>query len=359
MTTTSNLSTLFALLFLLSACNSENYQPPFQASGMIDGINIDWPTFTRKAPGSDNWPVTWGHDDRQYTSWGDGGGFNGTNREGRVSIGVASIEGGYPDFTGRNILGGKDSKSTPQFKGKSYGILAIDKKLYMWVSPGSGKQSYRESRLYYSNDLGLTWSAANWSFNRKDGIVNPTFCQFGIAYASARDEYVYIYANNIKDDTELKIQKPGEITLIRAPKASLLQKNTYEYFSGLDSEQKPMWAREYNQKLPVFSDDNGVGWNLSVSYNSGLERYFLITEHGVSFEGNIGIFDSPNPWGPWSTVYYGKFSPEKEIPQNTFFYNFSNKWLHNNGLKFILVFTGIKSNDSWNSVEGEFILAKP
>ena len=47
----------------------------------------------RAAEGSDNWPVTWSDDDHQYAVWGDGGGFEGNESDGRASFGVARIEG--------------------------------------------------------------------------------------------------------------------------------------------------------------------------------------------------------------------------------------------------------------------------
>lgn len=43
---------------------------------------------------------------------------------------------------------------------------------------------------------------------------------------------------------------------------------------------------------------------MSVSYNAGLKRYLLITEHTETHRGNMGIFDAPHPWGPWTTVCY-------------------------------------------------------
>ena len=36
----------------------------------------------------------------------------------------------------------------------------------------------------------------------------------------------------------------------------------------------------------------------------GLGRYILTTEHTVSFEGNLGIFESEQPWGPWHQFHW-------------------------------------------------------
>jgi hypothetical protein len=45
---------------------------------------------------------------------------------------------------------------------------------------------------------------------------------------------------------------------------------------------------------------------------------------------------------------------EPYVEASTFFWNFSNKWLSSDGRDFVLVFTGVGSNDSWNTVHGTF-----
>ncbi len=136
-------------IFLLG-CKSDPVIPPYHASQFISGIDLDWSTYLKMAPGSDNWPITWARNNHQYTTWGDGGGFGGTNDVGRVSLGVAKIQGTYDDFIPTNIWGGENSDNLATFKGKSYGILALGNDLYMWVSPGSNIRGYEHSRLYRS-----------------------------------------------------------------------------------------------------------------------------------------------------------------------------------------------------------------
>ena len=103
---------------------------------------------------------------------------------------------------------------------------------------------------------------------------------------------------------------------------------------------------------------------MAVSFNSGIRRFLLTTWHNKhigsmdrsKFKGKWGIFDAPEPWGPWTTVAYYNNNwglGNKE----TFFYNFSNKWLSRDGKAFVLVFAGIGSFDSWNTVRGTFVLA--
>src|SRR5688572_6458484 len=75
---------------------------PYPRSPVLRGWTIDWSTHQRQAPGSDNWPMTWAADDHLYTAWGDGGGFGGSNSDGRVSLGVARVEGPAHDYRGSN-----------------------------------------------------------------------------------------------------------------------------------------------------------------------------------------------------------------------------------------------------------------
>ena len=76
---------------------------PYPASDYITGVTWDWSTRDTLAPGSDNWPVTWADDNHQYTCWGDGGGFGGTNSLGSVSLGFARVEGDWHNYTGKNV----------------------------------------------------------------------------------------------------------------------------------------------------------------------------------------------------------------------------------------------------------------
>jgi hypothetical protein len=347
---------LFSLIVPLLSIPVLHAQPeriiPYPPSRVILDVVFDWTTQARHADGSDNWAVTWAADDHQYTSWGDGGGFNSVNGEGRVSLGVARIEGHWDAYTGINIWGGFEAANPALFSGKSYGILALGESLHMWVSPGSGVENYKEARLAMSTDHGATWTKTNWAFSQQEALILPTILQFGRDYAGARDNYVYHYAVRLREASVRRIQQPGAIDLMRVPQDRLLERSAYEFFAGIDSSANPIWTPNIEERVPVFEDANGVGWTVSVSYNPGLDRYFLITEHRETYSANMGIFDAPEPWGPWTTVeYYDNWGGTEE----TFFWNFSTKWLSEDGREFTLIYTGTGDQDSWNTVRGRFI----
>jgi hypothetical protein len=332
---------------------------PYPPSAIISDMFFDWETHDRWAPGSDNWPITWADDDHQYTSWGDGGGFGGTNEDGRVSLGFARVQGTATSYQGYNVWGGKKGANPATFDGKSYGIISISGVLYAWVSPGSGSTGYSEARLYRSSNYGASWSPASWAFTQTAGIIFPTFLQFGKDYQGARDTNVYIFATNLKDADALQVQTPGEIVLLRVPATRLMERAAYEFFAGLDSRGRPTWTTTLGGRKPVFSDRNGVGWNVSGSFNPGLNRYILMTEHTETSLGYFGVFDAPEPWGPWTTVKYSGDFGAPHIEASTFFWNLSTKWLSADGIRFTLVFTGIGENDSWNTIRGSFVLKEP
>ncbi|HWP91063.1 MAG TPA: DUF4185 domain-containing protein [Thermodesulfobacteriota bacterium] len=358
---------LCIILFVIIGCGgdgrdgAESFSSPHPRSLLITGISFDWSTHKRLAPGSDNWAITWADDGHQYTVWGDGGGFGGTNKDGRVSLGVARIEGSKNDYKGFNVWGGKNAENPAQFEGKSEGIISIGGSLYMWRNgDGSGSDAFKFSRLYKSTNRGATWTYTGVEFNQGTqadlGFFAPCFLQFGQDYKGARDNFVYIYAPNIKQ-LQWDVQFPGEITLMRVPIAAIENQGEYEFFSGLDDNGNPTWTSNINNRKPVFQDPNGV-MRTSVSYNQPLDKYFLVTEHVSRAKGNIGIFEADEPWGPWRTVLYEMAFGAPNIEPNTFYWNFSNKWLSADGRNFVLVFTGKEFNDSWNTLEGTFLLSK-
>ena len=374
-----------ARLFLLFA-SSQFVQtliaaPPYPGSDVITGFSLDWSTHQRFAQGSDNFQLTWADDDNLYGAWGDGGGFGGTNSRGRVSIGVARIEGSPPNIRGINVWGGHGGRNPAKFRGKSWGMISVDKSLYMWIVPGKpdGKNyrsPYEYIELAQSTDRAATWTKGDWKFLQSENLTIPTFLNFGKdneGVPARFGDFVYSYFIRPKNRTiqqygpqgvGLIVHKPGALYLARVrPRDLLANKSNYEFYRGLDTTGHPLWGT-VAEKSPVFEDPNGVGWCMSASYNPFFNRVLLCTEHGNSQQGTIGIFDAPAPWGPWTTVkYFDRSSPfgvareGSKLPwkNNVFFVAFATKWIQQE--TFVLNFTGSGSgsdNDSFNTVRGKF-----
>ncbi len=360
---------------------------PYPDSTLVKGLSLDWSTHSRGAQGSDNFQLTWADDDNLYGAWGDGGGFGGTNKNGRVGLGVARISGPGHDWTGANRWGGHNPENPVQFggKGKSWGMISVDGVLYMLVVPdqiaGKGyRNHYQYVEVWKSTDHAATWSRPSWRFLQSENLTIPTFLNFGKDHAGVPPElggYVYVYficpqsptmEQQGPEGVGLIVHKPGRIYLARVHKNNIARnKSDYRFYRGLDGAGNPRWGG-ISEKLPVFQDANGTGWCMSAHYNPGLRQYFLCTEHGPSSTGQLGIFVAPLPWGPWSTVSYntaaelfGASRPGSTLPwrNNVFFLAFATKWLSEDGKSFTLNFTGAGQgfdNDSFNTVCGTFDL---
>jgi hypothetical protein len=322
-------------------------QAPYPPSPVISGVTWDFSGMTQAAPGSDEWPITWSSDDNLYTSWGDGGGFGGTNDNGRVSIGVARVSGTGDSWQGTNVFGGFNSEAPATFVGKSAGILSVGGVLYMNVQE---QDVWEDSKMGFSTDFGHTWTFSNGSFSNSPwdftngNFVGPTFLQFGKDYAGARDNYVYGY------DVEAG-SSPHNIVMFRVPKTQIMTRASYEFFAGLDGSGNPTWTADINQMKPVFTDPNGVGWGVRAFYNPVLHRYLLTDQRNDS--AAWGIFDAPEPWGPWTTVAYYDTWIDSTFK---FEYNFNQKWMSSDGLTLYMVFSGQGSFDAFNVIKATFTL---
>jgi hypothetical protein len=354
---------------------------PYPRSSLITDIRLDWSTHRRFAQGSDNFQLTWADDGHLYGAWGDGGGFGGTNRVGRVGLGVARIEGPSSHYTGFNVWGGHQPENAATFDGKSWGMICVDRALYMWVVPDKPTEKpyrnhYEYVELARSVDHAATWTKAPWKFRQSEHLTIPTFLNFGKDNAKAPTELAdYVYSYFIRprgptieqqgpDGVGLIVHKPGALYLARVRENAIFAgKAEYQFYRGLDREGRPRWG-SVSEKRPVFEDPNGVGWCMSACYVPALDRILICTEHDASSQGILGIFDAPTPWGPWTTVKYldrsNPFGANRRgsgLPwrSNVFFAAFPTKWF--DGLAFTMNFTGAgqgRDNDSFNTVQGSF-----
>jgi hypothetical protein len=286
-------------------------------------------SIVRKAFHSDNWPITWADDDCLYTAYGDGRGFKPYTQE-LLSLGVAKVSGDPPDISGINVRteSGELSGFGPQ-GGKASGMLSVGGVLYMWV------RNLDNSRLAWSTDHGTSWQWCDWKFEFSFGA--PTFLNFGRDYAGARDEYVYVYSH----DGDSAYLPADRMVLARVPKGRILERDAYAFFVGTDEANVPLWTNDLAGRGAVF-EHAGRCLRSGISYNAGLGRYLWWQQlprkerDDTRFNGGFGLYDAPEPWGPWTTAY---FTGEWDTgPGDTG--SLSPKWMSEDGHRCHLVFSG-------------------
>jgi hypothetical protein len=294
---------------------------PAPPSPVIKGIT--WAPkeqIIRKAKGSDNWPLTWGDDDRQYTAYGDGNGFEPFVPK-RLSLGFARISGDPTDFTGENVRSPTGEQVGGGAKGvKASGMLMVGGTLYMWTRYAGN------SRLAWSSDGGATWQWADWRFTTSFGC--PTFLNFGRDYAGARDDFVYVYSH----DHDSAYQAADRMVLARVPKDRVRDRAAYEFFTG------DGWTNDIARRGAVFTHV-GRCYRSNVTYNAGLKRYLwcqTLPGSDARFKGGFGIYDAPEPWGPWTTAY---FTEDWDVGPGESS-SFPTKWMSADGRTLHLVYSG-------------------
>ncbi len=305
--------------------------PPYPPSRLV--TRVEWApqaTIVRRAPGGDNWPLTWGDDDALYTAYGDGNGFAPFVPE-KLSLGFARVTGGPEDFAGVNL-----PSPTGDFRGdgrsgrKASGILMVDGVLYVLA------RNRDNAQLGWSRDHGATWTWADWRFATSFGC--PTFLNFGKDYAGARDGYVYVYS----PDSEGAYEPADRMVLARVPRDRIAQAGAYEYFVASDGRGGATWSRDIKRRGAVFANP-GACFRGGVSYDAGLKRYLWcqILPHsthpqGQRFQGGFGIYEAPEPWGPWATVFYTTDWDTGPGESSSF----PTKWMSADGRTLHLVFSG-------------------
>jgi hypothetical protein len=329
------LLTVFVCWFSSLSANStsdtvKGAVPPYPPSRVI--TDIEWApvdTIVRRAQGSDNWPLTWADDNHLYTAYGDGWGFT-PRTEKKLSLGLARIAGDPPDFKASNIRSSSAEQIGQGAHGKkASGMLMVEGTLYMWV------RNAENSQLAWSEDHGKTWIWSDWRFTTSLGA--PTFLNFGKNYADPRDGYVYVYSH----DSDTAYDRADRMVLARVPVSKLRERTAYKFFQELRSG-RPLWTLDIERRGSVFSHP-GMCYRNGITYNAGLKTYLWCQIHpdskhaqGPRFQGGFGVYEAPEPWGPWRTVY---FTRNWDVgPGETS--SFPSKWISPDGKTAYLVFSG-------------------
>jgi hypothetical protein len=345
-------------------------EPPYPPSKVITGIHWD---FSQTAPqrvarGSDIWPLTWGVDGELYTAWGDGGGFTGSDSRGRVSIGFGKISGvpsdeSEPTFIGHNIWGVAPDYAETQavFGGKIQSMFSAGGVLYAYGGisthadckcpdptklEGDGPKEGR--RLAWSKDLGRTWKVSRWKSSD-----NVYFLNFGRNNWEARDQYVYEYFLRRNDPSHIYLRRVRPARLTSAPARSR------EYLAGVDAGAEHVhWSRHEKDATAIFFDPANVSLP-QVTYDAAIGRFLLTVghnpggTHATLSAGQLGVFESAHPWGPWATVDYRDDWGSFDATATGAFLglHMPSKWMSADGKTVWAVFSNLRELDSFNLVK--------
>lgn len=186
------------------------------------------------------------------------------------------------------------------------------------------------AQLAWSDDRPVTW---HWEFRLEESFGSPAFLQFVRNYEGARGRFVYVYSQ----DGPSAYDASDSLVLARVATDRILRREAYEFFSHVDSAGTPVWTSDIRRRGKVFSFP-GHCQRVGAVYNPFCRRYLLSL--GFDQSGGWGIFDAPEPWGPWSTAFFTRdwgIGPTHD-------YRLRSKWTSEGGKTMALVFSGREHN---------------
>jgi hypothetical protein len=242
-------------------------------------------------------------------------------------------------------------------------LVSVDGVLYaiggFWTSQNAQDPAQRSgSGPYYSiawsADLGNSWQTALWSTPSMLG----TFLNFGRDNAGAIDSYVYVYYMRSGDRQHVFLKRVANNQLLADPSAP----GIYQYLSAVTAHGRAArWSAAEPEARAIFRDPNNVDYP-DVVYDLKLHRYLMTVGHYRSGSysdasiGQFGLFESPHPWGPWSTIEYGDdWGLYGRAAAGDFLgMHMPNKWVGLDGKSRWFVFSGLREWDSFNLIEARF-----
>ena len=345
----------------------------------INGIQRLEETTLRLGGQGDNWHMTWAENNKQYMALCDGSGW--TTIEGYTgkpyNTRVYAIEGDPPDLAFEHLSGYPDlySETAPNInRYYGFGILALKGRIYHFLSTPNhvfDKPNARfvGAKLIYSPDNGQIWrnqdgspvrwekweerSAENMVFFREPGEAFSllTVLQMGENYANNRDGFVYLYAPNGNIEGTM-----NQLVLLRVHQDHILDRSSYEFFAGGNSEGSTRWTRGIDERTVVHTFPSGwvntkvhpYAWHPSVIYNAPLEVYIMVNwgmgcgPDGMWFgkPSYLGFWIASKPEGPWAQIHEDiEWTPAGDRNARAYQPQIAPKWIANDGKSFWMVWT--------------------
>ena len=296
----------------------------------------------------DTFPLTWASNDTIYTSAGDplwGKKQDGLDFEalsGNAQNYVIHKVNEMPAFTG---WGGCGAKPT--------GMIAVKDVLYLAFQNMTGMQIKTDfaacevnhgydASIVYSRDYGKTWNP--------DILIDktplfpgrifaaPAFINYGKNNQDATDGFVYAISGE-------GWCNGNNCRLGRVNANKIMQADAWEWVSGFDERFVPKWEKNKFDAVPVLTHEGYLGM-VDMVYLAKLKRYLLFSWHFNKFSdpnngSRIIIYESPQPWGPFSIVYEAAWETNEKTPYNP---RLPLKWFDEDTLEGWLLFSGTWRN---------------
>ena len=292
----------------------------------------------------DTYPMTWADDDNIYVSAGDPAWGETTD-----GLDIEKFEGGPEDYKISKVNHMNDYRGGAGAGAKPSGMICVDGILYLAFQNllgmklpafGDASQNGCDSVIVSSSHMGRYWNPAyeNIAEPTFPGFEfgGPAFINFGKNNENARDGYVYAVSADQWDNG-------SNMRLGRVPNDKIARKEEWEWVCAFDMAGQPVWNRNLRASIPVLSMHRHMSLPEMV-YLAGINRYLLLTwrlrkDFSCNHGSDLIILEAPEPWGPFSMVYYeelwegelGPYCPRLplkwvEADGKTCWMQFSGRW---------------------------------
>jgi hypothetical protein len=230
------------------------------------------------------------------------------------------------------------------------------------------------AKLIYSPDNGETWYNQDgstpvhwedWDERSKDTMVffnEPgesfgvhSILQMGKDYELNTDGYVYVYSPNGNEEGTM-----NQLVMCRMPKDKILDRSSYEFFTGLNDDGSASWSPDIEDRGVVYTFPTGwvnkrvhpYAWQPNVTYNPGLGMYIMgnwatgLSETGEWFgkPSYLGLYQSPTPWGPWEQFHEDtSWTPGGDEKARCYQPIITPSWFSEDGTSFWMIWTDFQS----------------
>jgi hypothetical protein len=194
--------------------------------------------------------------------------------------------------------------------------------------------------LVRSEDYGRSWAGSDEPMFVDHQFTTVMFLDFGQSNAHAQlageggDPFVYAYGldGNWRTSFTAAVPDPDCLYLARVPAEHLMNRDAWEFFSGVTATNAPRWSADMRRRVPVLTDQRrlyqeldgyGVGGQSviaqgGITYNAPLDVYL----YSSWSEFTSQFYAAQRPWGPWRLFFeqdYGPYpwtGPQAALPKH-------------------------------------------